>query len=146
MLIPRYSLSLYTFYVQEHAPMIGPLLKITVSVLHERHMNGKVVVSVVSIALLLENCVQTLVLLWQQKKKLMHGWKQEVIALEWYMAWPQQWRGMSIGLLRNLETLVGPWLDLIQDAAKTQTIFLSAQGQLFQVNRYVMHIKRLRYI
>ena len=53
--------------------MIGPLLKITVSVLHERHMNGKVVVTVVSIALLLENCVKTLVLRWQQKKKLMHG-------------------------------------------------------------------------
>ena len=73
MLKPLYFLSIYTFYVQEHALMIGPLLKITVSVLHERHMNGKVVVTVVSIALLLENCAQTLVLRWQQKKKLMHG-------------------------------------------------------------------------
>ena len=73
MLKPLYFLSIYTFYVQEYAPIIGPLLKITVSVLHERHMNGKVVGVVVSIALPLENRVQTLVLLWQQKMKLMHG-------------------------------------------------------------------------
>ena len=53
--------------------MIGPMLGVLVSVLHERHMNGRVVVIVIPIATLSGNHVETLVLHWQQEKKHTHG-------------------------------------------------------------------------